>query len=106
MDKYYRNSWMNVVENVGSNLSKGLLEYDCILRREEFGDNSISLPLKGVIKNKFKYTINFITILINIVLFSLFLSSKKYEWALIFAAVIIIELVYKVFYILKQVKNS
>lgn len=44
MKSYYGNSWIRVVNSLGSNVNKGLYEYDCNLRKEEGGNNKISLP--------------------------------------------------------------
>lgn len=50
MEKYYGKSWIKVVEELNSNVNKGLYEYDCNLRRE-IENNKISLPYsKGFLK--------------------------------------------------------
>ena len=104
MDKYYKNNWMKVLEDVGGNLSKGLLEYDCMLRREEFNDNSLSFPIKNIIKNKFKNAINIIDIFINILLLILFIICNKYVLASILIGITLINLGYKIFKIFKDIK--
>lgn len=51
MKSYYSNSWTKVVDSLGSNVNKGLYEYDCNLRKEEGGGNKISLPYsKGIFR--------------------------------------------------------
>ena len=95
---------MKVLEDVGGNLSKGLLEYDCMLRREEFNDNSLSFPIKNIIKNKFKNAINIIDIFINILLLILFIICNKYVLASILIGITLINLGYKIFKIFKDIK--
>lgn len=69
MKSYYSNSWMNVVDSLGSNINKGLYEYDCNIRKEA-GDNKIQLPYsKGILKLildilKQKYVYIFLVIII------------------------------------------
>ena len=43
MEKYYRKSWIKVVEELNSNVHKGLYNNECSIRRES-EDNKISLP--------------------------------------------------------------
>ena len=93
-----------MLEDVGGNLSKGLLEYDCMLRREEFNDNSLSFPIKNIIKNKFKNAINIIDIFINILLLILFIICNKYVLASILIGITLINLGYKIFKIFKDIK--
>ena len=51
MKEYYGNSWSKVVELLGSDIYKGLYQYECEIRKEENGDNKIYLPYsKGKIK--------------------------------------------------------
>lgn len=51
MKEYYRESWTKVVELLGSNIYKGLYQYECEIRKIENGDNKIYLPYsKGKIK--------------------------------------------------------
>lgn len=51
MKEYYMESWANVVELLGSNIYKGLYQYECEIRKEENGDNKIQLPYsKGKMK--------------------------------------------------------
>ena len=38
------------MELLGSNVYKGLIEYDCILRRERYGDNKVTIPNKKSVK--------------------------------------------------------
>lgn len=62
MEKYYADTWINVVDNLNSDIHKGLNEYDCIIRREE-ENNKIELDYtKGkfniiieVLKEKYLY---------------------------------------------------
>ena len=44
MKEYYQKSWTRVVELLGSNVYKGLMEYECIVRREQYGDNKVIIP--------------------------------------------------------------
>ena len=39
------------MELLGSNVYKGLIEYDCILRRERYGDNKVTIPNKKSVKH-------------------------------------------------------
>ena len=73
MQEYYGRNWIEVVGSLGSNIDKGLLEYDCTLRREKYGDNIINLGktdgklaiAKGLLKKKYIY----VSILIGLVFF-------------------------------------
>ncbi|GAB6169621.1 cation-transporting P-type ATPase [Clostridium carnis] len=74
MRDYYSNTWVKVVDLLGSSINKGLYEYDCEIRRTQYGDNRICLPysggklniLKGLLKQKYIYFILTIIILFAI----------------------------------------
>lgn len=82
MEKYYKKSWGEVVEELGTNINKGLMEYECILKREIYGDNSLVIPRKNKIDIILKESLNKEIIILESLLLISFLLSKNY-WLLI-----------------------
>lgn len=101
MQKYYGKNWLEVVGLLGSNIHKGLLEYDCTLRREAYGDNVINIGnvqgkvevFKDLLKKKYIY----ISALISI----LFLLKGLYILAIINFILLVFNILFKVYYDIK-----
>lgn len=105
MKEYYGKNWNEVVGSLGSNIDKGLLEYDCTLRREKYGDNIINLGktdgklaiAKGLLKKKYIY----VSILIGLV----FLLKGLNILALINFLLLVFNIAFKIYYEFKR-KND
>jgi magnesium-transporting ATPase (P-type) len=82
LEKYYNKSWGEVVEELGTNINKGLMEYECILKREIHGDNSLIIPRKNKIDIILKESLNKEIVILEFLLLTSFLLSKNY-WLLI-----------------------
>ncbi|MGL5086469.1 MAG: HAD-IC family P-type ATPase [Clostridium sp.] len=101
MQQYYGRNWNEIVGLLGSNINKGLLEYDCTLRRESYGDNVIDIGeacsnlsiFKEIVKKKYIY----ISILISIV----FVLSGFGMLGLINLLLLIFNIGFKVYYEIK-----
>ena len=65
------------MELLGSNIYKGLIEYDCILRRERYGDNKLTIPNEKSVKNSLLDKIFSWTSLIYLVAVILFIIKKS-----------------------------
>ena len=91
MKKYYSKSWIKVVEELNSNVHKGLYEYDCSLRRN-IENNKITLPYsKGIFKIllellKQKYLVIYLAFIL------FFLLNKFYIMGIITSILLIINL--------------
>ena len=77
MKKYYQNNWAKVVESFGTNIYKGLLEYDCIIRREQYGNNKLNMPMPKGIIYIFKDKFNIWNLILYIGIFMYFILSKN-----------------------------
>lgn len=83
MKKYYNNTWKDVVDMLGSNVSSGLSSEECHYRKEIYGSNKIKLPKKEIsIKGMVLSIINLYFILILLLGFFL-LYEGKYILALL-----------------------
>lgn len=82
MDKYYNKSWAEVVEELGTNINKGLMEYECILKRDIYGDNSLVIPRKNKIDILLKEGLNKELIILESLLLISFFLNENY-WFLI-----------------------
>ena len=105
MKQYYQKSWTKVVELLGSNVYKGLIEYDCILRRECYGDNKVTIPNKKSVKCSLLDKVFSWTSLIYLAVVILFIIKKKYIFLSIELAVYILGLVHTAWYSWKNKKN-
>ena len=105
MKQYYQKSWTKVVELLGSNVYKGLIEYDCILRRERYGDNKVTIPNKKSVKHSLLDKVFSWTSLIYLAVVILFIIKKKYIFLSIELAVYILGLVHTAWYSWKNKKN-
>lgn len=105
MQQYYGKNWIEVVSLLGSNVNKGLLEYDCTLRREEYGSNTINIGNKNrkleIAKELLKRKYIYISILISL----LFLLSELNILALINFILLVFNIIFKVYYELKREKE-
>ncbi|MCQ2969620.1 MAG: cation-transporting P-type ATPase, partial [Clostridium sp.] len=105
MKEYYQKSWTKVVELLGSNVYKGLIEYECILRRERYGDNKVTIPNKKSVKRSLMDKAFSWTSIIYISVAILFIIKKKYLFLSIELAVYILGLVHTAWYSSKNKKN-
>lgn len=95
MKSYYANNWTKVVGLLGSNVNKGLYEYDCNLRKEDGGDNKISLPHSrgiyklalDILKQKYLY--------IYLLFIVFFLLNKYYIIGFLTIIILLFNLVFK-----------
>lgn len=78
MEKYYNKSWGAVVEEFGTNINKGLMEYECILKREVYGDNNLVVPRKNKIDIILKDSVNKEIVILELLLLISFFLSKNY----------------------------
>ena len=105
MQRYYGRNGAEIIALLGTNIDKGLLEYDCILRRETYGDNTIDLGkvdgrveiVKDLVKRKYIY----VSILISIV----FILKQLNILALINFLILIFNISFKVYYEYKRQKE-
>lgn len=96
MEKYYGNSWIKVVEDLGSDLHKGLYEESCDLRKT-IENNKIELPysksflklLLGVLKQKYLYAYLFFIVF--------FLLNKFYLMGLVSSFLLITNILFKLY---------
>ena len=93
------------MELLGSNVYKGLIEYDCILRRERYGDNKVTIPNKKSVKRSLLDKVFSWTSLIYLAVVILFIIKKKYIFLSIELAVYILGLVHTAWYSWKNKKN-
>lgn len=106
MQQYYGKNWLEIVGLLGSNIHKGLLEYECTLRRETYGDNIINLGkvdgkvaiAKELLKKKYIY----VSILISLV----FLLKGLNILALINILSLIFDIGFRVYYKFKTENDS
>lgn len=104
MEKYYSKSWIKVVEELNSDINKGLYEYDCSIRRE-IENNKISLPYsRGIFKLllelvKQKYLIIYLIFII------LFLLNEFYIMGAIIAILLFSNLAIKLHSEIKKEKE-
>lgn len=104
MEKYYSKSWIKVVEELNSDINKGLYEYDCSIRRE-IENNKISLPYsRGIFKLllelvKQKYLIIYLIFII------LFLLNEFYIMGAIIAILLFSNLAIKLYSEIKKEKE-
>ena len=83
MKEYYQKSWTRVVELLGSNVYKGLMEYDCIVRREQYGDNKVIIPNRKSIGRSLLEKLFSLSSFIYLFVIILFIVSKQYIFLLI-----------------------
>lgn len=101
MQQYYERNWNDIVVLLGSNIHKGLLEYDCTLRRETYGDNIIDIGeasssfaiIKEILKKKYIY----ISIIISII----FMINGLANLATINFLLLIFNIGFKLYYEIK-----
>ncbi|MEG0296379.1 MAG: hypothetical protein RR620_06630 [Clostridium sp.] len=105
MKKYYMSTTKEVIEAMGADTYKGLLEYDCTLRREKFGDNEINLPFNGGTKGVIFKVLKQMYIYIALIAIIIFLSQSLYSLALILGGIIIINIAIKTIHEVKKVKE-
>lgn len=104
MEKYYNKSWIKVVEELNSDINKGLYEYDCSIRRE-IENNKINLPYsRGIFKLllelvKQKYLIIYLIFII------LFLLNEFYIMGAIIAILLFSNLAIKLHSEIKKEKE-
>ncbi|MCF0147306.1 MAG: cation-transporting P-type ATPase [Clostridium sp.] len=104
MEKYYSKSWIKVVEELNSDINKGLYEYDCSIRRE-IENNKINLPysrgmaklLLELVKQKY--------LVIYLILIILFLLNEFYIMGAIIAILLISNLAIKLHSEIKKEKE-
>ena len=105
MEQYYRRNWLEVVGLLESNVNKGLLEYDCILRREKYGDNVINLGNESgkvaIVKDLLKKKYIYVSILVSL----LFLLNGLNILSLINFLLLLLNIAFKVHYELKSQKD-
>lgn len=105
MQQYYGKNCQEIVGLLGSNINKGLFEYDCTLRREAQGDNTINIGYsrgkveiaKGLFKKKYIYISLFITLV--------FLLKGLSILAFINFLLLIFNVGFKVYYEIKKEKE-
>ncbi|MBE6054895.1 MAG: cation-transporting P-type ATPase [Clostridium sartagoforme] len=97
MEKYYSKSWIKVVEELNSDVHKGLYEYDCTLRRE-VENNKINLPYYRGFLKLFLELLKQRYLIIYLIFIIFFLYNKFYIMGIILAIILIISLLMK-FYI-------
>lgn len=105
MKEYYGNSWTKVVELLGSNIYKGLYQYECEIRKEKYGDNKIYLPYsKGKIKLFLEiFKQKYIYIYLAFIIF--FFIYKKTNMVLIATILVLINIVIKFYYDVSKEKE-
>lgn len=105
MKKYYTSTTKEIIEFMGTDINKGLLEYECTLRRETFGDNEINLPFNGGDKGIFKNVISQLHLIISIIAIIIFINNKLFNLAVIISLLIIINITIKLYSELKKKKE-
>lgn len=105
MREYYQKSWMKVVELLGSNVYKGLIEYDCILRREKYGDNKVTIPNKKSLKRFLLDRIISWNSLVYLVICIIFIIKKKYLFLFVEIMVFLLGILHTFWTSMKNKKN-
>lgn len=96
MEKYYGKSWIKVVEELNSNVNKGLYEHDCNLRRE-IENNKISLPYSRGFFKLFLELLKQRYLYIYLIFIIFFFFNRFYIMGTISAILLIINLSLKLY---------
>ncbi|WP_288221481.1 hypothetical protein [uncultured Clostridium sp.] len=96
MEKYYGNSWVKVIEDLDSDIHKGLYEDDCNLRRN-IENNRIELPyskgffklLLGVLRQRYLY--------VYLLFITFFFLNKFYLMGIVLSFLLIINIFFKLY---------
>lgn len=105
MKEYYQKSWTRVVELLGSNVYNGLMEYDCIVRREQYGDNKVIIPNRKNIGRSLLEKLFSLSSFIYLFVIILFIVSKQYIFLLIELIAFSLSIIHTWWYSLKNKKN-
>ena len=105
MKQYYQNNWAKVVESFGTNIYKGLLEYDCILRREQFGDNKLDMPIAKGIGYILKEKFNIWNLLLYIGILTYFVLSRNIIFLAVWSVTFLSNLTYTIYLGIKEKKD-
>lgn len=105
MKKYYNKSWMEVVEELGSNLKKGLMEYEVIYKREINGDNNLVIPRKNKIDIILKESLHKEMVILELLLLISFLINKNYLILIIGFILMVLDFVFNLSLNVKRYKN-
>lgn len=93
MKKYYNKSWAEAVKELGTNnINKGLMEYECTLKREIYGDNNLVIPRKSKRDIILKESLNKEILILEILLLVSFILSKNYFLLIIGSVFIVLDL--------------
>lgn len=93
MKKYYNKSWAEVVKELGTNnINKGLMEYECTLKREIYGNNNLVIPRKSKMDIILKESLNKEILILEILLLVSFILSKNYFLLIIGSVFIVLDL--------------
>ena len=105
MERYYSNSWFKVVEELNSNIHKGLYEYECSTRRE-IENNRIELPYSRGSFKVFIHSIKQRYLIIYIISLIFLLLNGFYIMGVILFIVLIINLSIKLYSEIKKEKDA
>ncbi|VYU51713.1 hypothetical protein [Clostridium tertium] len=97
MKAYYNNTWINAVENLGSDVHKGLDEVECNIRREKEG-NKLSLPYKKGLLNLILELLKQRYLYVFILVIGFFLFYKFYSMAIITTCLVLSILIMKIYH--------
>lgn len=105
MHQYYMSTWNKVVQHLGSDIYKGLLEYECTRRREQYGNNEIKLPNKTKGKNLIKEIFKQKYIYGMIIAAILFMLNKLYVLGALTIVMLFFNVGVKIYYNIKREKE-
>lgn len=97
MRAYYKNTWINVVKDLGSDVHKGLDESECNVRREVEG-NKLSLPYKKALLNLLLEILKQRYLYVFIIVIGFFLYYNLYLMAIIASSLILFILIMKIYH--------
>lgn len=106
MKKYYNKSWAEAVKELGTNnINKGLMEYECTLKREIYGDNNLVIPRKSKRDIILKESLNKEILILEILLLVSFILSRNYFLLIIGSVFIVLDLFFNLRFNIIRYKN-
>ena len=103
MERYYKRNWTDIVEDLNTDIQKGLPEYECIAREEQISSNRIDF------KNNKKLTLKSIcstwNIINTIAIMAILIYTKNYFLLTLTIYLYIINIVYRGYVVLKDYRR-
>lgn len=105
MKRYYMSTTKEVIDMMGVDIDRGLLEYECELRRKQYGDNKIDLLVytrkKWILSNLFKEVYLWVSIFAII----LFILQRLNNLAFVTAGLLLFNVLLRLYWEKKKITD-